>query len=278
MRPAPFRRLLGATPEQVDLLVDYGYRAAWRVRAGRFDFMVKADARPGMAAREFANLWHAGRSGVPVAEVVGFLQHPVPSLGLRWIDGVTLRESTSPDAWRNAGTALRMLHEAPLLWRKPEPWGNLTISWLERGIDYLVERCGLTTTERDRAMEAARALQPLLDRIEPTWLHGDCQDAHFLIDPATNEVTAVIDWSDAQPGAVDMDFAVLTINPGAQLAALLDGYGASTALRERLKRTLPLHRAVRAVEAAPWLDAHRYPGVAWPAEAVRALAASAVDP
>jgi aminoglycoside phosphotransferase (APT) family kinase protein len=105
------------------------------------------------------------------------------------------------------------------------------------------------------------------------WVHGDCQPAHFILDEASGEVTAVIDWADAQPGWAAMDFAVLTLFDGNVLGWLLEGYGAPANFQDNLARTLPYFRAVRAAGAYRWLETHGYPGHEWPLARIRALTA-----
>ncbi|MFN0145671.1 MAG: phosphotransferase family protein [Dehalococcoidia bacterium] len=267
-----FARLLGREPAQVEPLIDHGYRAVWRVTAGEQTFAVKASAAAGHVSGELQKHLHAERGGVPVPEVVGYLAGPVPCLAICWVDGVALDQLTGRASWEAAGAILRRIHDRPVLEPGARPWGETAIAWLHRDIGFLVQRGAVTAAERDAALTNARALQPLLDATDATWLHGDCQAAHFLLDRETGEVAAVIDWADASAGAPDMDFAVLSIAHEDRLPALLDGYGASAALRERLAVTLPFHRALRGAMAAPWLESHGFLGVQWPGEAVRALA------
>jgi aminoglycoside phosphotransferase (APT) family kinase protein len=90
------------------------------------------------------------------------------------------------------------------------------------------------------------------------WCHGDLQPDHVLVDPATDRVTAMIDWADSGAGDFVWDFAVLTLD-GAPLDDLLDGYGATRAQRAALDALLPLYSVVRLAGEAGWLAEHGFP-------------------
>ncbi len=271
----------GPGPREVTSLVNYGYRAAWKVATPGGTFVVKSDIRPGAQQAEYDNHAYAALHGLPVPALLGLAQGEQPVMALRWVEGESLDMVKSPAAWRNVGSFLRQLHalppryarhELPPRFPRHQSWSAFLIDWFSRELDYMVASRGLLAAERAAALDAVIAQRTLLDSIDGSWIHGDCQAAHFLIDPATDEVAAVIDWSDAQPGAPDMDLAVLTLFDRARLPHILHGYGASPAMRERLAVTLPIHAAVRAAGAARWLDEHGSPGHDWPLRIVRHLA------
>jgi aminoglycoside phosphotransferase (APT) family kinase protein len=264
--------LLGKRPDHVEAVLDYGYRAVWKVMADGQAFAVKCYESSELLERELQPHLHAGRAGVPVPEVVAEAREPVPTLVMRWVDGSSLGSCRSEKAWRDAGRILRLAHQEPVLQPRPDAWTDFLLSTLQDGLTYLVERRGLGPSDADRALGRAFALRSLVGARPLVWLHGDCQPDHFLVDPRTERVASVIDWADAREGDALMDLAVLTLHREDALPAVLDGYGADADLREATDSLLPLYRAVRAVDAARWLDEHGYPGQEWPLAAVRILA------
>ncbi|HEX4254584.1 MAG TPA: phosphotransferase, partial [Streptosporangiaceae bacterium] len=66
---------------------------------------------------------------------------------------------------------------------------------------------------------AAAALRPWT----PVFAHGDLQLAHVFV--AGDQVTGVIDWSEAGPGDALYDLAILTLGHEERLADVIAGYG-----------------------------------------------------
>lgn len=58
----------------------------------------------------------------------------------------------------------------------------------------------------------------------PTFTHGDLQIAHIFVDDA-NEVTGIIDWSEAGPGDPLYDLATFTLGHEKHLPDVITGYG-----------------------------------------------------
>ncbi len=256
----PLARLLGRSPESVEELLNYGYRAAWKVRLGTEVFVVKADVRTGFQRREVDSHRHAATAGIPVPDIVDVDEGPPATVAMRWVDGASLHGQDSVTAWRAAGRILRVIHAQSPIRRREQHWEDFVLDWFARDVPYLA-RYGLTDGEISGALKRANGLRTVLAAEPLVWVHGDCQAEHFLLDPAGERVLAVLDWADAEEGAAGFDFAVLTLFDDGVLAHVLDGYGADANLRERLSATLPLYAALRAAGAAAWLDAHGYDGV-----------------
>jgi aminoglycoside phosphotransferase (APT) family kinase protein len=66
---------------------------------------------------------------------------------------------------------------------------------------------------------AEAALQPWT----PVFTHGDLQVAHVFVD--CDEITGVIDWSEASQGDALYDLAILTLGHQKRLGDLVAGYG-----------------------------------------------------
>jgi aminoglycoside phosphotransferase (APT) family kinase protein len=130
----------------------------------------------------------------------------------------------SPAAWAAAGAAIRTLHDAPLPpWTAPgidEITADLEVecAWL---VDNGVLPARLVARNR-RLAEAALRPRP------PVFAHGDLQITHVFVDG--DEVTGVIDWSEAARGDALFDLASLTLGHEERLSDLLAGYGADVDL------------------------------------------------
>lgn len=271
MIPPRFEQLTGAVPTEVISLVDYGYRAAWKVTTPGGVFLVKSDERPDLVTNEVMAARNAATAGVPVAPFAGFAERPAPAVAFRWVEGRPLHGCTDPEAWRDAGRALRRIHSAPQLRQRAVPWGEAMEGMFRAELGWMAEGGFIEPAEADAAGAVAASLRPVLDATPLGWIHGDCQAAHFILAPDEPRVLAVIDWADEHQGAPEMDFAVLSLFDGDLWRHALDGYAATAEFRERLERTLPLYRAIRAAGSLRWLETHGYPGQEWPVECVRAL-------
>lgn len=126
---------------------------------------------------------------------------------------------SSPAAWSAAGSALRKLHDAPL---PPWPGRDLadTTAHLDRECAWLLENDVLPANLVRRNREVAEAaLRPWT----PSFVHGDLQLAHVFVDG--DEVTGVIDWTEASCGDALFDLASLTLGHPEHLGDVLAGYG-----------------------------------------------------
>jgi aminoglycoside phosphotransferase (APT) family kinase protein len=127
--------------------------------------------------------------------------------------------AASPEAWAAAGAVARRLHEAPL-----PPWHGWsleeTASELDSECEWLVTNGVLPTelvTRNRRVAEAA--LRPWT----PVFTHGDLQVAHVFAED--DQITGVLDWSEAGQGDALYDLAILTLGHQEHLGDVLAGYG-----------------------------------------------------
>jgi aminoglycoside phosphotransferase (APT) family kinase protein len=188
---------------------------------------------------------------------------------MRWVDGVTLNDLPA-EAWRDAGTQIRLAHDLGdgglpfgTGFGGFEPGQPTWREFFEAFAESMLRDC-----ERDlefppaaaaRIRDALRAAAPLLDTPHLAWCHGDLQPDHVIVDPATNRVTAIIDWADNGSGDVGWDVSVLTIDHHEERDAFLAGYRAGTELRVALDQLLPLYEVVRLVGEATWFAEHNFP-------------------
>lgn len=200
--------------ENVEVVVAHHECATLRV--GEVFLKIDADqARTDVEVEAMTN------APIPTPEV---LWRKPPVLALAALPGTALGRlgepsPASPAAWAAAGAAVRMLHEAPL-----PPWRGRSIEEKAASLDsecaWLLANDVLPAdlvTRNRRIAEAA--LRPWT----PVFMHGDLQLAHVLVDG--DEITGVIDWTEAGQGDAMYDLATLTLGHPEHLSDVVTGYG-----------------------------------------------------
>ncbi len=256
--------LLGGAPDEAEPLVVLADRATYRVRVGDEQFVVKTDDDSRTTTNEIAGHRKAAAAGVRVPELVGASDD---ACAMRWVDGIRLCGYESAAAWRDAGAQVRIAHDAgggPPFGTGFGGFNPSRPTW--RSFFELFAETMLADCERDLgfpAEQGARIRAAMrdaggLDTPKVVWCHGDLQADHVLVDPATDRVTAIIDWADQGAGDFGWDIAVLSIDDEAWLGAALDGYGATAEDRGALDALVPLYTVVRLLGEAYWLAEHGY--------------------
>jgi len=210
-------RAIMAGVEEVEVVVAHHERATLRVG----DVFLKIDADQACTDVEVEAM---AMAPVQTPEV---LWRKPPVLALAALPGTVLGRlgepsTASPAAWGAAGAAARMLHDAPLpSWPGWSP-GEFA-SELDGECEWLVTNgvlpAGLVTRNR-RVAEAA--LRPWT----PVFAHGDLQVAHVFVDG--DEITGVIDWSEAGQGDALYDLASLTLRHEEHLGHAAFGLAAAS--------------------------------------------------
>ncbi|MEU8224074.1 phosphotransferase [Kribbella sp. NPDC048915] len=203
--------------DEVEVVVAHSERTTLRVG----DVFVKVDADQ---ARLEVEVEAMGAAPVPTPEV---LWHHPPALAIAAVPGETLGvlggpATGSPAGWAAAGAAIRKLHDAPLPTRVGAAGKSADTlrADLERECELLVKNDVLPADLVARNREVAEAaLRPWT----PKFTHGDLQIAHIFL--VNDEVTGIIDWSEAGQGDPMNDLAVFTLGHEAHLDELLVGYG-----------------------------------------------------
>jgi aminoglycoside phosphotransferase (APT) family kinase protein len=140
-----------------------------------------------------------------------------------------------------------MLHDAPL-----PPWPGKSLdeiaSRLDGECEWLVANDVLpadVVTRNRRVAEAA--LRPWT----PVFTHGDLQVDHVFVE--ADEVTGVVDWSEASQGDALFDLAILTLGHQEHLGDVVAGYGTD------VDRDL-IHAwwSLRCLTSVRWLAEHGY--------------------
>ena len=203
-----------ADTEKVEVVVAHDERATMRVG----DVFLKVD---GDQTRTDVEVEAMAMAPVPTPEV---LWRKPPVLALAALPGVALGHLGEPStassaAWAAAGAAARTLHDSPL-----PPWPGRSrdefASQLDGECEWLVANDVLpadVVTRNRRLAEAA--LRPWT----PVFIHGDLQVDHVFVDG--DEVTGVVDWSEASQGDALFDLAILTLGHEEHLGDVVAGYG-----------------------------------------------------
>ena len=145
------------------------------------------------------------------------------------------------------GATARMLHEAPLPSRRTTHLDDIA-SHLDHECRWLVENDVLSSdvVRRNRRI-AETALRPLT----PAFIHGDLQITHVFVDG--DEVTGVIDWSEAGQGDPMFDIATLTLGHEDHLDDVIAGYGADVDIA-----VIRAWWSLRSLRAIRWLVDHGF--------------------
>ena len=228
--------------EEVEVVVAHHDCATLRVG----DVFLKIDADQ---TRTDVEVEAMARAPIPTPEV---LWRKPPVLALAALPGKALSRlgepsSAPPAAWAAAGAAVRMLHDAPL-----PPWPGWSLdefaSELDGECEWLVTNdvlpAGLVTRNR-RIAEAA--LRPWT----PVFTHGDLQVAHVFVDG--DQITGVIDWSEACQGDALFDLAILTLGHQEHLGDVVAGYGTGVDLD-----VIRAWWSLRCLVAVRWLIEHGF--------------------
>jgi len=255
--------LLGRSPDVVAPIVVWGDRVAYRVRVDDRQYMIKTDPEHEIVAREAFGLRRAAEASIAVPELIAVTEN---ALAMTWDDGVALHQQSIPRAWNDAGAHLRRLHDmggsAPFGagFGGYDPAHRSCRLFFEASTETMLDGCArefdFPDDQANRIRSAIHDRAALLDAPYVGWCHGDLQPEHVLIDPATERVASIIDWSDHGSGDIGWDIAILTLDHDAYHEDVLDCYNASIDLRQAIARLLPVYRVVRFLGEAHWLAVH----------------------
>lgn len=200
--------------DQVEVVLANNDRVTLRVG----DVFLKIDADQ---TRTDVEVKAMAMAPVPTPEI---LWRKPPALALAALPGKALGRleepsTASPAAWAAAGAAIRTLHDAPL-----PPWPGKSVDELASRLacecDWLIANDVLSAdvVTRNRRL-AEEALRPW----PPVFTHGDLHIAHVFIDG--DEISGIIDWSEASQGDALFDLATLTLGNAEHLDDVVAGYG-----------------------------------------------------
>jgi aminoglycoside phosphotransferase len=203
-----------ADVQEVEVVVAHNERATLRVG----EIFLKIDADQANTDIEVEAMAIAP---IPTPEV---LWRKPPVLALAALRGTALGRLGEPSiassaAWAAAGSAARKLHEAPL-----PPWPGYS---LDESASYLDAECEWLVTNgvlpKDLVTRNRRAAEAALRPWTPVFTHGDLQVTHVFVEG--DEITGVLDWSEAGQGDALYDLASLTLGHEEHLGDVVAGYG-----------------------------------------------------
>ncbi|MEU1481975.1 phosphotransferase [Streptomyces sp. NPDC005760] len=208
--------------DEVEVVVAHSERATLRVG----DMFLKVDADP---ARIDFEVEAMSLAPVPTPEV---LWRKPCVLATAALPGTTLGRlggpsTGSPAAWAAAGAAIRKLHDAPLPSRQGQA-GRSTAA-LAAELD---DECASLVTNgvlpADLVTRNRQVAEAALRPWTPSFTHGDLQIEHVFVDG--DEITGIIDWSEAGQGDALYDLATFTLGHEEHLEDVIAGYGADVDL------------------------------------------------
>ncbi|MEV0949446.1 phosphotransferase [Promicromonospora sp. NPDC050249] len=186
---------------------------------------------------------------VPTPEI---LWRKPPVLALATVPGTALGRlgepsSAAPAAWAAAGAAVRKLHDSPL-----PPWPGPTVDELAAELDAECEWLVTSgTLPADLVTRNRQVAEAALRPWTPVFVHGDLQLAHVFVDG--DEVTGIIDWTEASQGDALFDLAILTLGNEDRLDDVAAGYGADVDLD-----VIRAWWSLRSLGAIRWLVEHGF--------------------
>ena len=175
-----------------------------------------------------------------------------PALALAALPGTALghlgeSSTASAAAWAAAGAAVRTLHDARL-----PPWPGPSVDDLALRLadesEWLIANDVLPA---DVVTWNRRLAETALRPWTPVFIHGDLQVDHVFVD--CDEVTGIIDWSEASQGDALFDLAILTLGHPEHLGDVIAGYGTDVD-RDLIRAWY----SMRCLTNMRWLSEHGY--------------------
>jgi aminoglycoside phosphotransferase (APT) family kinase protein len=208
-----------ADVEQIQIIAAHSERATLRVG----DMFLKIDTDQ---MRTDVEIQAMVMAPVPTPEI---LWRSPPVLALAALPGQALGRLQEPStasraAWAAAGASIRTLHDAPLPPR-PGPSLDELASRLADECDWLVANDVLPV---DVVTRHRRLAETVLRPWTKVFIHGDLQITHVFVEG--DEVTGIIDWSEASQGDGLYDLATLTLAHEEHLDDVIAGYGVDVEL------------------------------------------------
>ncbi|MER5489566.1 aminoglycoside phosphotransferase family protein [Streptomyces sp. NPDC002490] len=231
--------------DEVQVVVAHSERVTLRVG----DVFLKVDADQ---ARVDAEVEAMSLAPVPTPEV---LWREPPVLAIAALPGTTLGRLGGPStgastAWAAAGAVIRTLHEAP-----PPPWPGRAGRDVLALATELDDECAALVANgvlpADLVTRNRRVAEAALRPWTPAFTHGDLQIAHVFLDG--DEVTGVIDWSEAGRGDALYDLAAFTLGHEEHLDDVIAGYGTEVDLD-----VIHAWWSLRSLLAVRWLVDHGF--------------------
>jgi aminoglycoside phosphotransferase (APT) family kinase protein len=105
-------------------------------------------------------------------------------------------------------------------------WEDYVHLLLDEHLDRCIEAGFVDNPLAEEIRELFQAMRPALANRPMRLLHGDLGIHNIVVDPASKDVTALLDWEDALVGDPLFDIAMVSsFHPERRLPAFLQGYG-----------------------------------------------------
>lgn len=260
-----------ASAPGVEVVVAHSERVTLRVG----DAFLKVDPDVARISREVEAM---ARAPIPTPEI---LWRKPPVLALAALPGEALGVLDQPSyassaAWSAVGRAAARLHAAP-----PPPWPSSQCQQRPVEVDgqlqfppLLDSECAWVVANNvvpaavvDRCRQLARsALRPW----KTVFIHGDLQIVHVFVEG--DQVSGVLDWSEAGHGDAMYDLATLTLAHPEHLDDVITGYDGEVDVD-----VVRAYWALRSLMQIQWLTEHGYgdPATFPEVEVLRSLALEA---
>ncbi len=199
--------------------------------------------------------------GVPVASIVaewgdGSEESPY-CLILSYVEGEPLSSYSSIAAQEDVGRALRRIHSSsPDSFNEPHAWRGRLRSWMIGDLEWWRQMKRGTQEKETRILAYLDSVWDLLGTEPDRPILLDGRPEHLLVQG--DKLTGVIDPEELWVGDWVNDLAVIAIDAPETVEAILSGYEATPAERERVDLLLPLYLLQRRLSGARWLDDHGY--------------------
>ncbi|MEV0334241.1 aminoglycoside phosphotransferase family protein [Nocardia sp. NPDC050717] len=228
--------------ETVEVVVAHQERATLRV--GEVFLKIDVDQRN-------TDVEVAAMASAPIPTPAVLWRKP-PVLALAALPGTALGRlgepsSASRAAWVATGAAIRALHDAPLPARPGRGIDDIARE-LDRECAWLLAHRVLPA---DLIVHNRRLADAALRPWTPVFTHGDLQVAHVFVDG--DDVTGVIDWSEAAQGDPLFDLATVTLGHPEHLDDVLAGYG-----RDVDQTVIHAWWSLRSLRGVRWLIEHGF--------------------
>ncbi|MFJ3481580.1 aminoglycoside phosphotransferase family protein [Streptomyces microflavus] len=229
--------------DEVEVVVAHTERVTLRVG----DVFLKVDSDQ---ARVDVEVEAMSLAPVPTPEI---LRRKPPVLAIAALPAATLGRLGGPSTGSSAAwAAIRKLHDAPL----PPRTGRAGRSGVALAAEFDAE-CQLLVTDgllpADLVTHNRQVAEAALRPWSPAFTHGDLQIAHVFVDG--DEVTGIIDWSEAGRGDALYDLATFTLGHEKHLADVLAGYGTGSRIDLEVIRGW---WSLRSLLAVRWLIEHGF--------------------
>lgn len=263
---------MGSDVEIFGVPVDLPGRAVVFVRAP-IRLVVKVETDPHRMLRETETLPKlAGRLPVPEVWFTAETGGQEDGRALAWVaaqsflDGERLSQNSPNQAWTDAGSQLRVLHEMQLDdWPQHPSHPELANGWATQ-LAKEAKTVGLVDDTIATAFLQRTIVEIRSDR-EPVLIHGELSADHVL--HAGETVTGLIDFGDCGIGDPAYDLANLTLWNYSKMEDVVRGYGSpidGAISTEAFQADVKRFQIIRLLAGALWLNRFEFATTPYVAE------------